>query len=166
MQNLHYIHNLYGIKIDPQGHGSWPSIQNLPPQCYSLVPINHHLIEQHHPEWLSPHYLPIVFTQEYQKPRPTKRFKGETIKPVPQILKYLEQDPTENNVLDMAQLNATMVHSPNIHISQESVDHCLLSRLRDPLCKWELHHIKHQSLWGSIQPGGGMGQKTGGTDGS
>jgi hypothetical protein len=149
MQNLHYISNLHGIKIDPQGHGSWPSIQNLPPQCHSLAPISNHIIEQHHPEWLSSHHLPIVFTQEYQKPRPTKRFKGGTIKPVPQILQYLEKDPTENIVFDIAQLNPTMVHSPNIDVPQESVDHCLLSRLREPLCKWELHHIKHQSLWGN-----------------
>jgi hypothetical protein len=148
MQSLNYLSNLHGIQVDPQGHGSWPSIQALPPLCHSLVHINNALIEQHHPEWLSPLHLPIVFLQEYQKPRPTKRFKGKTIKPVPQVLEYLEKDPTENTTLKMAQLNITMVHSPNIDIPQESSDHCLLSRLRECLCKWELHHIKHQSLWG------------------
>ena len=47
-----------------------------------------------------------------------------------------------------ATVNTTMVYSPNIDVPQENIDHCLLSRLREPSCKWELHHIKHQSLWG------------------
>ena len=148
MQSLGHLSNLYGIKIDPQGHGSWPSILDLPPHCHTLAPISHNLIEQHHPEWLDDNQIPIVFSQEYQRPRPTKRFKGATIQPALLAPEYLKKDPTEINTPQISQLKTSIIHSPNLYIPHKSSDHCLLSRLRQSMCTWNLQHIKHQSLWG------------------
>ena len=149
MQTLSHLSNSYGIQIDPQDHGrSWPSITSLPSQCHTMVEINHELIAQHHPEWLSDQHFPIVFTQEFQRPRPTKRFKGTTAKPVTQPLQYLEKDPTETNTTPFAHQKTSLVHSPNLIVPHISSDHCLLSRLRKCTCTWDLQHIKHQSLWG------------------
>ena len=130
-------------------HGrSWPSITSLPSQCHTMVEINHELIAQHHPEWLSDQHFPIVFTQEFQRPRPTKRFKGTTAKPITQPLQYLEKDPTETNTPPFAHQKTSLIHSPNLIVPHISSDHCLLSRLRKCICTWDLQHIKHQSLWG------------------
>ena len=148
MQSLNHLNNFYGIKIDPQEHSSWPSILSLPPQCHALVPTHHTLIEQHHPEWISDQHFPIVFTQQFQMPRPTKRFKGTVVKPAPQALEYLEEDPTEARTPQITHQGTSVIHSPNLDVPQNSSDHCLLSRLRECVCTWDLQHIKHQSLWG------------------
>ena len=106
-----------------------------------------HLIEEHHPEWISDQHFPIVFTQEFQRPRPTKKFKGTAIKPAPEVLGYLGQDPTEARISQITQ-KFRMIYSPNLDVPQNSTDHFQVTRLRECQCTWDLQHIKHQSLWG------------------
>jgi hypothetical protein len=142
MQSLNHLNNFYGIKIDPQEHSGWPSILALPPQCQSLVPTHHTLIEQHHPEWISDQHLPFVFTQEFQRPRPTKRFKGTTVKSAPQALEYLEEDPIEARTPQITHQKTLVIHSPNLDVPQNSSDHCLLSRLRECVWPFSISNIK------------------------